>query len=258
MSAVAAWSVDRFVADSRVLDAASQTRAAAGDAVGAVVCAWGADLSMAKAVVWEHAAAETTPSWRTLLTWAGSVVPLGAAEASELPTPSAADAVTATRVRLASRCEPALQRELAEAWPPVDHLVDLPVPTDDQVAAAVEARLGGSSPADFVIARRARARALLDSARDKRVSGDATAAIQDVYEADLAAVEAYLVESAQAAGDGRLLSMITRWELVSHAIASIPSLPSSVVEAVTRLRTAMANALGPADGQRLREAFPPL
>jgi len=257
-AAASAWSVDRFVTDAHVLDAAARTRAAAGDALGAIACAWGADVSMAKAVAWEYTASETSPSWRTLLTWANVIIGPRALDDIDPSPGTIAAAVEGARRAFVASCEPALQRELAAAWMSVDHLVDLPMPTEDQVATAAADRLAGVSLPAFLAARRTRTKSLLDSAREKRVSGDARGAIQDVYEADLSAVEAYLVESAHAVGDALLLSVITRWELVSHSIAAIPSLPSSVVEAVARLRTAMATSLGPADGMRLREAFAPL
>jgi hypothetical protein len=247
-------SLDRFLRDAEVLSVAARERAAEKDALSAVVLTWGADLALAKAVAWEDESGSATPSVRTLLRWADAALRPGAAADVASPV-RASDVVLEARRSLRDGCTPAVQRALTAAWPDLDALDVLPAPTSLDVERAVQARLGGDSPAAYVSARRSAARALLLTARERRVAADTSGAIEAAYQADLGTVEAYLVESARAAGDEHLLSVITRWELVTRAIAALSGLPASVIPAVTLLRDAMSAALGPADGERLRREF---
>ena len=90
------------------------------------------------------------------------------------------------------------------------------------------------------------------------VRGETPAAIQLAYEADFKALEAYLVDSAMAAGDADLFTVTMRWDLADQAVGTLPGLPADFSAAVTAIRGVLSVGLGEADGQRLIEVFPPV
>jgi hypothetical protein len=71
-------------------------------------------------------------------------------------------------------------------------------------------------------------------------------------------LEAYLVESAEAAGDHGLWTVELRWELGTCAIAELADLPEDFYLAVTAVRQALSNGLGDPDGARFLSTLPDL
>ena len=94
-------------------------------------------------------------------------------------------------------------------------------------------------------------------AQESRVRGATSDAIATAYESDFLSLEAYLAESAWVLGDVWLLTAISRWDLVTHAVAQLTRLPDGFVDAVGLLRQSMTQSLGDADGARLAEVFKP-
>lgn len=90
----------------------------------------------------------------------------------------------------------------------------------------------------------------MQRAQGLRVRGDTAGALQESYEADLLALEAYLLESAVAAGDSGLLTVSIRWELAIAAITRVDALPADFTRAVMRMREAMCSGLAESDGRR--------
>jgi hypothetical protein len=98
----------------------------------------------------------------------------------------------------------------------------------------------------------------MQEAQASRVRGATSEAITAAYDSDFLSLEAYLAESAWVLGDRWLFTAVSRWDLVTHAIAEITRLPDGFVDAVALVRRSMTTALGDADGGRLAEVFEPV
>ena len=176
-----------------------------------------------------------------------------------LPWEGAADAeglLRSSRMALLAPLEAALAREIAQRWPDSSYLTGLPAPSPSAFAEAAAARLEGQTPVDFVARRRQQAAVQLEQAQDQRVRGNTREANRLAYAADCLCLEAYLVESAAAAGDAALMTVLSRWELSAQSVASMASLPPDFASAVSAIRAALAAPLGDIDGRRLIESFP--
>lgn len=244
-----------LAASSEVLHQASIRRAENSDAIQATVLQWGADLYVAEGTLRERTAAGAA-SDRAFLRAADSMVQRMADDPA--PASTAADLLRQARSHLRAAADPGTQREIGRSWSTLDHLAGLAAPGHADLVQAADRRLGGVSPAVFSASRRARARAAMDAAQHHRIGGRTAAGIESAYESDLAVLDGALVDSAVAVGDPLLLSVTIRWELASTAISVIPALPGSVVAAAQRIRRAIVEALGPADGARVAAAFLPL
>lgn len=248
------------LASARVLDEAARRWASSGDAVSALACAWGADAYAAQGVIWERVlGAAAAPRRQMYRASEALFAGMRAVTAEGGPLDDAvtcADVVRAARVRLLAQCDDALAEAIRSEWVDLDVLGTLTAPTESEVAAAVSRRLGGASAHVFVSARRAESEAAMGRALAQRVRGEEVAALQEAYEADFLALEGYLVESATAAGDSALFTVIVRWELVTAAITALGGVPEGFVAGVTSIRRALASALADADAQRLLAALP--
>jgi len=167
-----------------------------------------------------------------------------------------ADVVGAARVRLLDQCDDALAEAIRSEWVDLELLGNLSAPTPSDVAASASRRLSGASPQMFVTSRRAESEAAMARALAQRVRGEEVAALQEAYEADFLALEGYLVESATAAGDSALFTVIIRWDLATAAITAMGGVPEGFVAGVTSIRRALASALADADAQRMLAALP--
>ncbi len=145
---------------------------------------------------------------------------------------------------------------MSAAWPDSSYLAGVALPQPEELRAVGMRRLAGLSPSDFVHDRRQRSREGMQRAQEQRVTGDITTSIQSAYAADVAGLEAYLVESAEAAGDAALLTADIRWELATRAVAALPGLPSDFPSAVTAIRGALSRPLGESDGARFLATLP--
>jgi hypothetical protein len=247
----------RLQTNASVLHEASRGFAAEGDDVSAVACALGSDAAMLEAVVWERLnIAPRSPQrqfFQAVATVASSVD--GLADLEPEDTESAEAFIIAVRARMVAAFDPALAVEVAEHWGPLEHLSGLAMPTGRAMEDKRLERLEGLTPAEFIRARRAASGQMMLEAQARRVRGAISEAIQAAYESDFLALEAYLVESAVAVGDGPLFTVITRWTLATRGVSELPGLPSDFTEAVNAIRGVLADALGEADGSRLREAL---
>jgi len=242
------------MANAQVLHDATLRLVNEQDAPQALAVAWGADIYAAQAVLWERimgAAAAPARRWYlaadALLRTSESPTPAGSAG-------SCGDALIAARASLLADCDEALSSAIAAAWSPVPELDALPVPLDLEESARV--RLGGMSASAFVAHRRSEAIAQMQTAQELRVKGETAAAVQAAYESDFLSLEAYLVESAVAAGDAALQTVTIRWELATAAIQHLPGLPAGFLPGVARIRQAMCSGLSDADAVRLMASLP--
>lgn len=246
----------RCVANVAVLDRAARRHAAEGDAVSAVAAAWGADVNAAQSVLWERIMVASTAPQHLFFRAAEALIPgLAVAEAG-VPS-NAMEAVGASRRSLLDACDASLRREIQRTWPEISYLAGLPAPTGEDLVAAAAERLDGVSPARFAKERYRMAHVAMREAHEYRVRGDSAAAIQGAYDSDFLALEGYLVESAAAAGDVALLSVVARWDLATGAVTDLAGLPEEFAAAVAVIREALCRGLGEADAGRVREAFAP-
>lgn len=246
----------RCLANAQVLEHAARRRAASGDSVGALADAWGADVSMLQAVMWERILVASRTPQRQFFQVAEAIV-----RGLRVPAPAGTSAATLGRIvaegreRMALAFDESLAGEMAARWPDITYLEAVPAVSDADVAEAAGERLEGMSAASFVERRRTQAAALLLDAQAHRVRGQISDAIQRAYEGDFKALEAYLVDSATRVGDTELLSVTVRWDLAVHAVTELPGLPSDFPGAVAAIRAALATAVGEADGHRFLDSL---
>lgn len=248
----------RCLANAQVLESAARQRAMEGDAVGALADAWGADVNMLQAVMWERIIAAARAPQRQFFQVAEAIVsglrsPLDEPDQSTTLGRSIAQA----RERMAAAFDDELAREMARRWPDITYLEAVPSVSAEDVAAAVSSRLLGLTPAEFVNRRRREAAAAMLEAQTHRVRGEISEAIQSAYQGDFTALEAYLVDSAVATGDRDLLTVTIRWDLAVQAVSDVPGLPDDFSQAVSVIRSAIVAGIGEPDGRRLIESLVP-
>jgi len=247
----------RLNTDATVLHEASVRFAADRDDVSALACIVGADIATLEAVVWERLNIAPRAPQRQFFQAVASVSSAvdglrGISPTEEL---NAAAFVEELRRRLLTPFDDGLAVQVMDSWGPIEHLRSIPLPSADEIEAARSTRMEGLSAREYIRVRRESAAEAMAAARLQRVKGAVSEAIQSAYESDFLAMEAYLVESALAAGDPDLLTVVTRHMLVGRAVADLPGLPADFGGAVSAIRGAMADGLGEADGARLREAL---
>jgi hypothetical protein len=248
----------RCLSDSSVLHRASQVHVDEGDLVAACATALAADLSVVQAVIWERLNIAPRAPQRQFFQ-AGETLTNAMRSFGDYtfpPQATLADLVAEAREGMMSTLDDSLLEQVSELWPDTAYLEGLAAPTDQDVAQWVERRLQGHAVTDFVKRKRVEAAEQMLEAQARRVRGATDEAISSAYDADFAALEAYLVESAVAAGDQSLFSVTTRWDLVVYALSGLTSLPDSFSDAVALIRATMAAALGDADGGRLVAYLP--
>ncbi len=255
MTGIAHGAAEEFytlrLANASVLERAARSRAAADDIVGALVLAWAADLEVFQAIVWERVVVVAGATPRHFFETAeGAVVHPGpwAEEAEGL--------LRASRAALLAQLDAPLAREVGQHWPDSAYLAGIPAPPSAAFTDAALRRMEGQAPRDFVQRRRQQGLAQMASAREHRVRGNVPEAIRLAYAGDCLLLEAYLVESAVAAGDAALMTAMSRWELCTQSVSSLASLPADFASAVRAIREALAAPLGDMDGQRLMETLP--
>lgn len=244
------------VSNAHALDAAARRLLAEGDPTAALACAWGADVFTVQAVLWERVlVAAPVPARKYFRAAEAMFAGATARPGSAAVLTSGAEALQAGRALLLADFDADTRAEIGEQWPDPGYLRGVPVPTADELASAVSIRLQGLGVEGFVAARREEAQAAMVEAQALRVRGETAAAVQAAYDADMLAFEAYLVESAAAAGDAMLLTVTIRWELAVVALAGMAGLPEGFVAAVTAIRDALGGSMVDADADRWRAAL---
>jgi hypothetical protein len=249
----------RLLSGSHALDRAARIHAQSGSVVAAVASAWGADITLLQALLWERILIASRAPQRQYFQAAGAL--LASIGAAQVPAPqdgTAEQYLLGARENLVTQFDEPLQREAGAKLPDLTYLRWLSAPTADDFDAAVVARLDGGSPTEFIAARRKAARESMKGAQSDRIRGRIPAAIQAAYVSDFQSLEAYLIASALATGDVWLLSVTMRSDLVASAIAELPRLPEDFGRAVGTIRDALCLALTEADAERLRDALLPL
>lgn len=245
--------------NARTLDVAARRLSSAMDAPNAIAAAWGSDVYAVQAVLWERILVASPVPQRQFFRVADALFDgLQAAASASGDQSTCRTVIRSARESLLAACDPDLRDAIEASWPDLSYMGILPAPSPDDLAAAVLQRTGGLPPEEFVDRRRREAAEAMTEAQALRVRGDAVGAIQQAYDSDFLALEAYLVESALAAGDPYLLSVVVRWELCAASVAQLPGLPEGFVSAVSRIRDALGTPLAEADAGRLRASLVPV
>ncbi len=239
---------------ARVFERASRREAAAGQALRALIFAWGADISLMQTSLFERVVLGRKASIRQYFAEAQTLL---AAFDTDLPDGGSSESMAQMQLRVREQLFRALPRDLAVditgRLPDITYLTSLRAPSRDQMRA--RERLQGLTVEQFCAHRRREAQELMLEAVNARARADAAAA-DLAYRSDVLSLEAYLVETAQLAGDKGLWTVELRWELASCALAELMDIPEDFVAAVTAVRDALARGLGEPDGTRLLAVLP--
>lgn len=244
---------------ARVYADLSRRYASDGNAFAAVHAAWASDIANVQAVMWERIMVASPAPDEQFFAIARTVAKALAGYAhSAQPVGSAQTCVEGARAGLAAAFDPTAGRLLAERFMALDHLAHLPSPQAADVIASAHARVGDGD-------------AMMLSAQRKQVAADSMAvamgmyregrdddAMNQAWQSDWAAFEAYLLDAAVMIEDRALVTVDLRWALACDAIQQVPALPSAFVEAVNVIRDRLVAAAGPIEGARLREYFAPV
>jgi hypothetical protein len=242
-----------------VLTPMSITYAEQGDIANAVLCAWAADVATAQAVAWERIVV-VTHSPLTPFFALGDRLARALREELEQGRgayASARDLVEGMRTRLLHSVDADLADDITTRFAPLDHLASFEAPSSEQLSNSGNSRLGGLPAGTFIAQRRIDAQTRMRDALADRVRGDINGAIAAAYEADMLTLEAYLVESALAIGDTRMLTVQVRWDLAVAALTRLAGVPDDFSKAVSVVRQTLVASVGSGDGARLARTWIP-
>ncbi|MDP2012743.1 MAG: hypothetical protein Q8L05_00805 [Actinomycetota bacterium] len=259
---------DQFSADAiyaqtlhraRVFERASRRKAAAGEALSALIFAWGADISLMQTSLFERVVLGAKALTRQYFAEAQTLL---AAFDPTLPDTVGVESVADMQLRVREQLFRALPRDLAMdvtgRLPDITYLAALPAPTADAMRRGVRERLQGLSSTQFCARRRRDADELMLQALAAHARADKRSAADLSYQSVVLCLEAYLVESAEAAGDHGLWTVELRWELGTCAMSELVGLPDDFHSAVITVREALAHGLGEPDGTRFLSMLPDL
>ena len=233
--------------------------AESGNAFGAVSATWAADINTVQAVMWERVMiASPTPDQQffDIATTVARALALYSLRGPVVTT--ALEAVLAARSGLAVAFDASAVTLMEKRLSPLDHLEGLPAPTVAEIVEVTRQRLGGATVAEASAERKLEARHCMDTALELVRAGSTDDALPHAWQADWATFEAYLLDAAAAVGDETLVSVDLRWAFAVDATDTIESLSSDFVEAVSTVRTRLADSLGALEGERLRARFEPV
>ncbi|MDO8732076.1 MAG: hypothetical protein Q7L55_05820 [Actinomycetota bacterium] len=242
---------------ARVYDLASRRQAAAGDAPRAVIFAWGADVSMLQASLFERIViGQRAPARRYFAASEIAINALAAAHVGYEADRSSAEVLLNAREKMVGALSGEVAQVLVSRVTGLSYLSDVPHPSEEAMLQCTTELLRGLSAPDFVLRRREEANECMLSALRAQAAGESHLAIELAYESDFQSLEAYLVESAVATRDARLWTVVLRWELVNTAMADVPRLPDAFPAAVETVRRVLADGLGQPDGTRFAGVLP--
>jgi hypothetical protein len=234
----------------------AQTR----DAVSAVASLWAADISTVQMISWERIMIASPDPDRQFFDVAMTVSRALGVYATTVKDgfATAEEVVLASRRGLESAFDESFLTVLHARYAPTTHLAGLPAPTANMCQQAALARLQGMNVREYIQHRKDVAHHAMGEARTLNEAGNIDAAIAQAYQADLAAFEAYLVESAVAVGDQDLMTVGLRWDIAAESIAQMPGLPRDLEGATEAIRTVLAKSVGPVEAERIQQALEPV
>lgn len=240
-----------------ILRAAAQRHASAGATTESIACAVAADIATVQSYLGDNLRPESRR--RYFRHAQESLASHHSVSTGTITT--APEYMYAFREWLLDLAPPGQLTDMADVMADHSYLDGLPAPDSRAWQAFRQRRLGNLTERQFVETRMTAVRRLHLAAqvavRESRDDPELGPPIKIAYRADSATLEAYLVESAGAARDAALMTVTSRWELVSHALSRQSELPRDFDSAVAQIRSTMAGALDPADGRRLAAYFIP-
>jgi len=121
----------RFQSNVAILSSGMKREAAAGDVVGAISLAWGADTSVVEAVLWEHSTVLARYPTRKFFQLGENLVEqVPSVLAGAAPSDTASGVVKRARAAIVAAADPSLRSSLSSAWTDVADLSSLPAPSD--------------------------------------------------------------------------------------------------------------------------------
>lgn len=257
---------ERFSADAvyaqtlhraRIFERASRRHAAADDALNALIFAWGTDISLMQTSLFARVVLGRKAPIRQYFAEAQTLL---AAFDLDLPDTIGAESVADVQLRIREQLFRSLPRDIAMdvtgRFPDVTYLAGLVAPTPEEMQHGARIRLRGESAGSFCSGLRRTADELMLKALSAHARSEGRTAIELAYQSDVMCLEAYLVESAEAAGDHGLWTVELRWELGACAMNELSGLPVDFTEAVGTVRAALAGGLGAPDGTRFLTTLP--
>lgn len=247
--------VDLCTQGSEILRTIAVSKGASGDLVGALSCALGSDLMRIQGALWEALIVSAGTSYRKYFQL-GEEIARACSEPTAEPNLSIAQALLAVR----SQVEPILSnvgiRGFQALMIDVEPFDNIAFPSSDVIAAHAAQRLEGMTPQSYARKQMQAASTLSVQAFTAHSSGNIEQAINLMFASDFTALDAYLVESAHAAGDRNLFTVQIRWELATHCVSLIDELPQDFAAAAHLVRAAITQFMGDADAVRLRAVLP--
>lgn len=242
------WSVEA----AHVLEAAASQAALDRNSARALSAMWSADLHRIQGALWAELVTKQRWSRRDYFNVLQDLV---VTDIASVDARTAQDYLDAARSTILAGLGELLPEGIALTT--ITDLASLPAPVEADWGRQRDGLLDGLRASDIVHARRRQSADLMLRALRAQQSGDDAQGIAWAYESDMAALDAYLVESAIAAGDGDLITVVARWILVSDRMSGVSALPSDFARAVRTVRTVLAEALGDADGPRMLAGLQP-
>lgn len=144
---------------------------------------------------------------------------------------------------------------------PLDHLGAMRCPTVDSADRAAEQRLEGRTGDQLVAELETAALDCAAVAGAMVVAGDTDGALRQMYQADLASFEAFLLDAAMGSDDVALASVDLSWDLAARAFAERPAIlvdGADLEGTVNAWRERLVVFGGWAQAARMRASFLPL
>lgn len=246
---------------------ASRSYAALGNARLAVLAMCAADTEVLQQLLWEHGI-DQAPDPQAQLAAVGEAVlesmaaTTGGTTAGTLPhgeTPGTTARQTVERFRnaMVATFDASVHDLLADRFGALDHLDNVAVSASEAGEAAREL-LAGRTAAELTADLLHTAGDCAAVAEVMLAEGDTSGALRQLWQADLAAFEAYLLTAAARAGDDDLATVQLRWELAKSLGLVPPEQSDAVEESVADWRRALTDVVSTAEADSLRAYFVPV
>jgi hypothetical protein len=237
---------------------ASRSYAQQGEGRLAVLAQCAADVEVLQQLLWENGLDES-PDPEEQLAAVGEAVSesLAVTGAENGSAGTAREAVERFRHAVVATFDESVHALLTERFVALQHLEGVPVSFERARDDALD-RLAGRTPVALVDDLRATAHDCLAVAEVMLEEQDIAAALRQLWQADLATFEAYLVDAAMRAGDTDLATVALRWEMARTLVPGPPEATDEIDEAVTVWREALVGVVSAAEAASLRAGFSPV
>jgi hypothetical protein len=237
---------------------ASRTLVQQDQALHAVLAQCAADVEVLQQLLWESGLGEA-PDPGAQLAAVGEAV-LGSLNSTWTdlgPGRTAREAVERFRHALVTTFDESVHAMLTGRLAPLDHLDGVAVAPEEAVSRSRD-RLEGRSVDHLVADLRTTASDCAAVADVMIGDGDDAGALRQLWQADVASLEAFLIESAAHAGDRTLATVDLRWELGHLRGLQVPADAADLSAAVEGWRQVMLALVSSAEAEALRASFAPV